>query len=110
MSMSFAWQIIQGEIKMRAFREVQANADFAMAKIAFGLRNGRDPSSFTVSEGILYQDGSALTTSQVRVVNLQFVSVSDAYKINLEIEYYNPANRPEYDAAVALETTVVPRY
>lgn len=109
-SLSFAWQIIQGEIKMRAFREVQANTDFAMTKIAFALRDGQDPSGFTVSSGILYQNGLALTTTQVRVVNLQFTSVSNAYKINLEIGYYNPTSRPEYEAAVALETTVVPRY
>ncbi|MBI4101604.1 MAG: hypothetical protein HY443_01395 [Candidatus Nealsonbacteria bacterium] len=110
LSLSFVWQIIQGEIKARVFQEVQDNADFAMRKIVFSLRSGQSPSIFTVSDGILYRNGVALTASRVRVSNLQFVPVSGAYKINLEIEYRNPSARPEYSAAVTLENTVVPRY
>ena len=36
---TFAWQIIQGNIKLSAYREVEQNANFAMEKIAFAIRN-----------------------------------------------------------------------
>jgi len=64
---------------------------------------------FNLANGILYQNGTALTSNQVRVTNLVFTSFANAYKINLSVEYYNLDNRIEYQALVDMETTVVPR-
>lgn len=111
LSSSFTWNIIQGETKTMAYREVQQNARFALEKISRVIRaGGQDPTTvFTVSNGILYQQGTPLTTDQVRVTNLQFTSIGTTYKINLSIEYNNPENRSEYQASIDLGSTAASR-
>lgn len=105
----FSFNILYGNIKTQAVRETQQNARFALEKITRSIRAGQDPSIFTVSDGILYQEGVALTTDQVRVTVLDFTSLDNSYRINIEVEYYNPDNRPEYKALVNMESTVLSR-
>lgn len=106
----FSWNIIQGDIKIMAYREVQQNIRFSMEKITRAIRAGQNPSAvFILNNGVIYQNGVALTTDQVRVIGLEFTNINNAYKINLSIEYYNPDNRIEYEASVNLETTSMPR-
>ena len=107
---NFSWNIIYSDIKATSYRETQQNARFAMEKITRATRDGQDVLVvFNLANGILYQNGTALTSDQVRVTNLVFTSFANAYKINLSVEYYNPDNRIEYQALVDMETTVVPR-
>ncbi|MDO8424636.1 MAG: prepilin-type N-terminal cleavage/methylation domain-containing protein [bacterium] len=108
-SSSFAWNMIRNDIKSASLREVQQNAWFSMEKITRAVRSGQNPSIFTLNAGVLYQNGVPLTTDQVRVTNLQFTSVSNTYKINLSVEYYNPGGRNEYQASMNLESTAMPR-
>ena len=103
---NFAWDIIQGSARATCYREVQQNARFAMEKTTRALRAGSDPSIFYVSEGILYQDGVALTTDQVKVTNFGITSIANTYKINLQVEYSNPGGRSEYKAEIDLNSTV----
>lgn len=106
----FAWNIIHGDVKAMVHREVQQNARFAMEKMTRAIRDGQDPTAvFTITDGILEQSGTALTTEQVRVTNLEFTPVDTSYKINISVEYYNPDNRSEYEASVDMETTALPR-
>lgn len=106
----FAWNIIHGDIKAMVYREVQQNARFAMEKMTRAIRDGQDPLViFTNIGGILYQNGIALTTDQIRVTNLSFTLIDNTYKINLSIAYYNPDNRPEYEASVDMESTALAR-
>jgi hypothetical protein len=107
---NFSWNIIYSDIKATSYREVQQNARFAMEKISQSIRDGQDPLIvFSLSNGLLYQNGIALTSDQVRVTNLAFTSLDNTYKINLSIEYYNPENRIEYQALVDMENTIVAR-
>ncbi len=103
---SFTWDIIWGGTKATCYREVQQNARFAMEKIIRALRAGSDPSIFYVSEDILYQDGVALTSDQVKVTNFTITSIANTYKINLEVGRINPWGRSEYEAVVGLNSTV----
>lgn len=105
----FAWNIIQSDTKAACYREVQQNGRFAMEKITRALRAGEAATIFSVSGGILYQNGVEMTTEQVSVSNLQFTLVSNTYKINLAIEYNNPEGGSEYEASIDLESTVSPR-
>ena len=106
----FSWNIIHSDIKTMAYREAQQNSRFAMEKITRAIRAGHNPLTvFTLNNGIIYQNGAALTTDQVRATGLGFTNINNAYKINLSIEYYNPDNRLEYEASVDLETTSMPR-
>ncbi|KPJ55096.1 hypothetical protein AMJ47_01050 [Parcubacteria bacterium DG_72] len=105
----FSFNILYGNIKAQAVRETQQNARFALEKITRSIRSGQDPSIFSVSDGILYQQGVALTTDQVRVTVLDFTSLNNSYRINIGVEYYNPDNRPEYRAFVNMESTVLSR-
>ena len=106
----FSWNIIHSDIKTMAYREAQQNARFVMEKITRAIRAGQNPLTvFTLNNGIIYQNGVALTTDQVRAIGLGFTNINNAYKINLSIEYYNPDNRLEYEASVDLETTSMPR-
>jgi len=102
---TFAWQIIQGNIKLGAYREVEQNANFAVEKIAFAIRNSSkivqperpgdetdylflrmpDPAKtltkFEVSDGKITmsegEDGPyPLTTDLVEVTNLKFTNLS----------------------------------
>ncbi|MDO8663474.1 MAG: prepilin-type N-terminal cleavage/methylation domain-containing protein [Candidatus Wildermuthbacteria bacterium] len=108
-SSSFAWNVIQGDTKTMAYREVQQNGRFVMEKITRAIRSGQNPSIFTVQNGIIYQSGAALTTDQVRVTDLRFTSIADTYRINLSIQYFNPAGRDEYSASIDLESTTAHR-
>lgn len=108
-SSGFTWDIVQNDIKSASLREVQQNAWFSMEKITRAVRAGQNPSIFTLANGVLSQNGVPLTTDQVRVTNLQFTSVSNTYKINLSVEYYNPGGRNEYQASMDLESTAMPR-
>lgn len=106
----FSWNIIQGDIKALAYREAQQNARFSMERITRTIRAGQDPLTvFNLNNGVIYQNGTALTTDQVKATNLEFTNIDNAYKINLSIEYYNPDNRPEYEAMINLESTAKPR-
>jgi len=106
---SFAFDIIEGSIKNSSFREVQQNARFAMDRVSYQLREGENPSIFSVTDEVLYENGIPLTTDQVKVVNFDIVSVADTYLIELEIEHLNPAERGEYRASVSFKSTVSPR-
>lgn len=106
----FAGNIIYGNAKNAVLREVQQNARFAMERIIQTIRSGQNPTtSFTVTDYTLYQETVPLTTSQVKVTNLQFSLISNTYKINLSIEYKNPSGRSEYTAQVNLESAAAPR-
>lgn len=108
-SFSFAWTIISNNIKSASLREVRHNAWFAMEKMSQAIEAGQSPSIFTVDSGILYQNGLPLTTDNVRVADLQFTLISNTYRINLNVEYYNPGGRNEYKASLNLESTASPR-
>lgn len=108
-SFSFAWTIISNNIKSASLREVRHNAWFAMEKMSQAIKAGQSPSIFTVDSGILYQNGLPLTTDNVRVADLQFTLISNTYRINLNVEYYNPGGRNEYKASLNLESTASPR-
>lgn len=102
---TFAWQIIQGNIKLSAYREVEQNANFAMEKIAKAIQNSskivqpEDPgdetdylflrmpdpaktlTEFKIFDGkITMSEGAAgpypLTTDRVEVTNLKFTNLS----------------------------------
>jgi len=102
---TFAWQIIQGNIKVEAYREVEQNANFAMEKITKAIRNSSkivepeepgdetdylflkmpDPAKtltkFKISDGkITMSEGKMspypLTTDRVEVTNLKFTNLS----------------------------------
>ena len=103
---NFAWDIIEGSNRVNYYREVQQNARFAMEKIVRIIRAGGDPSIFYVSEGTLYQDGIPLTTEQVKVVNFEFIDISNTYNINLEIEYNNLGSINGFGASINLNSTV----
>lgn len=106
----YTWSIIYGGVKTASYREVQQNARLAMEKITRAIRDGQDPTTvFTVTSNVLYENGTALTTDQVKVTNLQFTSSGSGYKTEITVEYNNLANRPEYDASVDLETTTLLR-
>lgn len=106
----FAWNIIYGNAKNAALREIQQNARFAMEKITQAIRAGQNPTTaFTVIDYTLYQGAVPLTTSQVKVTNLQFTLISNTYKINLSLEYKNPSGLTEYVAQLNLESTAAPR-
>jgi len=106
----FTWNVIYGNVKSQSVREAQQNARFAMLKITRAIRVGQNPTTvFTLNDGILYESGVALTTDRVRVTNLNFTSVTNGYKINIRVEYYNPANRNEYSALVDMESTTLLR-
>lgn len=55
------------------------------------------------------QDSIVLTTDNVEVNNLIFTKITtgdiSSIKIDLKIDYENPANRPEYQASATLEST-----
>lgn len=101
----FAWQIIQGNIKIGAYREIEQNANFAMEKITFAIKNAskivepdrpgvetdylflrmQDPAktltSFKIFDGkIKMTEGGRgpyfLTTDLVKVTNLKFTNLS----------------------------------
>ena len=102
---TFAWQIILGNIKVGAYREVEQNVSFAMEKITTAVRNSSkivepeepgeetdylflrmsDPSKtltkFKISDGkIIMSEGDKgpypLTTDLVQVTNLKFTNLS----------------------------------
>lgn len=102
----FAWNIIHGNAKASAHREVQQNGRFSMERIIRAIRKGEAITIFTVSDFVLYENGVALTTDQVRVNSLQFTSIANTYNINLDIEYNNSGLRPEYNASINLESAV----
>ena len=105
---NFGLNVVYGSVKAQAIRETQQNARFAMEKITRSIRQGLDPLSvFNVSAGVLYENGIALTTDRVRVTDLDFVLIDNSYKVSLEIEHYNPGNRPEYQALVNMESTAL---
>jgi len=106
LSSSFAWDIIQGNTKADSFREVQQNARFVMEKVSRSLREGSDPSIFTVTDGILYENEVPLTTEQVEVTEFRITPIENTYRINLTVEYNNISGRNEYEAESVLETTV----
>ncbi len=105
-AVNFGWEIIYGNVKAQAFREVQQNTRFAMEKISRALEDGQNPSIFTVTNNVLYQNTVALTADRVKVTNLQITSITNAYKINLTIEHINPNNLSQYEAFLNTETTV----
>lgn len=105
-AVSFSWEIIYGNIKSQALREVQQNGRFAMEKITKALRSDSEPNIFSVSDGILYQNNIPITTDQVKVTNLEITPIANTYKINLSIEYNNPSNRNEYEASIDLESAI----
>jgi len=104
---NFAWDIIKSDTKINCYREVQQNARFAMERVTQELRAGEDPKIFTVSEGVLYQEGIALTTNKVEVTVFDITSFVDTYKINLTVEYDSLEKSNEYKAMASLESTVV---
>ncbi len=106
LSSNFAWDIIQGNTKSNSFREVQQNSRFAIERVSRSLREGNDPGIFTVSEGILYENETPLTTEQVEVTNFRVSPIANTYKINLTVEYNNISGRNEYEAESTLESTV----
>lgn len=103
---NFAWDIIQGSTRVTCYREVQQNTRFAMEKTTRALRAGSDPGIFNVLDGVLYQDGVAITTDQVRVTNFGITFIADTYKIGLSVEHTNPGGRNECDTEIDLESTV----
>jgi len=103
---NFMWDIIQGGTINDCWREVQQNARFSMEEITRSLRAGEDPSVFSVEEGILYKNDIPLTSEQVRVSNFSITPISNSYQILLQVDYYNPSNRPEYYASVILNSAV----
>lgn len=105
-AVNFSWEIIYGNVKAQSWREVQQNTRFAMEKISQALENGQNPSIFTVTNNILYQNAVALTADRVKVTNLQITSITNAYKINLTIEHINPDNLNQYEAQLSTETSV----
>lgn len=108
-AVNFGWEIVYGNVKSQAIREVQQNARFSMEKITRALLSGELPITFSLSGGILYQDGLTLTNTRVKVTNFQITSIANTYKVNLTIEHVNPNNRSEYESSINLETTVSPR-
>ncbi len=106
----FAWNIIQGSIKTASYREIQQNGRLAIEKITRAIRAGQNPTTvFSVSDGVLYQDGIAVTTDQARVTGLQFTSINNTYRITIAIEYNNLSGRNEYDASLNLVSTASAR-
>lgn len=102
---TFAWQIIQGNIKLGALREVEQNANLAMEKIVTSIKNaskivkpeeGGDETDFLYltmqdldrtltkfkisNDKITIQVGEAkpypLTTDLVKITNLKFINLS----------------------------------
>lgn len=103
---TFAWQIIQGDIKVGAYREIEQNATFGMEKITAAIRNsskivqpndpgesgaflklniqkeaGETPVRFEISGGkLIMKEGDAapypLTADLVKVTNLKFTNLS----------------------------------
>jgi|GEM_PF-5216131 len=102
----FALDVIQGNTKVSSYREVQQNARFGLEKIVRALRAGYDPGNFYVSEGILFQQGIALTSDRVRVTNLTISSIANTYRINLSVEHVNFGQRNEYQDSINLNSTV----
>ena len=100
------------------FAEISAKVDFR-AKGGSGAANEIETTGhketgitnvvFTVASSVLYENGTVLTTDQVKVTNLQFISFGDGYKIEMTVEYNNLDNRSEYNASVDLETTTLSR-
>lgn len=107
LSSNFAWDIIKSDTKTNCYREVQQNARFALERITHELRAGQDPSIFSVSNGVLYQQGIALTTDRVLVTDFDISSYVDTYKITLTVEYDSLGKSKEYEAMTSLESTVV---
>lgn len=104
-AVTFAWQIVQGNIKLGALREVEQNANFAMEKITRAIRNSskivqpndpgensswlelnmqdaaKTPTRFEISEEkITMKEGNGspmeLTTDLVKVTNLKFTNLA----------------------------------
>jgi len=103
---SFMWDIIQGNTVNDCWRETQQNARQAMEEIVRQLRKGSDPSIFKVDNGVLYENDTALTTNQVKIVDFSIAPVANTYRIHLKADYYNPNNEPEYRASVVLDSAV----
>ncbi len=101
----FAWQIIQGNIKISTYREVEQNINFAMEKITFAIRNSskivqpntpgesssllelnmqdpfKTPTRIEVSnQKLIIKEGGngpySLTSDLVKVTNLKFTNLS----------------------------------
>ena len=106
-AVNFSWEIIYGNIKSQSLREVQQNGRFALEKVIRGLRAGNKPETFSVSDGVLYQEGIALTADQVKVTSFTIDSIANTYRVKLSIEHLNPGARNEYEANIDLESTVV---
>jgi len=107
---NFSWNILYGNIKTQTIRETQQNARFAMEKISRTIRAGQDPAAvFTLSGGILLENGVALTSDRVRITNLSFASITNGYRIALTTEYYNPQGRQEYQSTINLQNTALKR-
>ena len=104
--LNFSWQVVYGNIKLRASREVSYNASFALEKIIKEIKLYNNPESFYVSDGTLYKDSIPLTTDQVEVTDFKITSLANSYLIELAVSYKNPEGRKEYDSELNLKSSV----
>ena len=99
-----------GKAKLMAIEEVSQNARFAMERVARVVRDGQDSSIFTLSNGVLLQNGTPITSSKVTVTNFQISDISypntpGTKRIQMTIKLTNPENRQEYNFEKTFYTT-----
>lgn len=111
---SIALNVFFGKAKLMAIEEVSQNARFTMEKIAQAVRDGQDTSIFTLSGGVILQNGMAITSDEVAVTNFQISDISypaapGAKRIQMTVKSANPENRQEYNFERTFYTTAVVR-
>lgn len=130
---SFLLWSIQSNNKAKVMRETLDNARRAMEIMTYEIKGAKSisPTSTATYLSLEKKDGSyidvyldettlyrkeeskdpiALTSNKVEVNNLEFTYIATAtttpsVQISLTVNYKNPANRPEYQAAVNLKST-----
>jgi len=107
LSTGFAWDIIQGNFRVNCYREIQQNARFALEVVNRDLKSGKEPSIFSVSNGILHKNGIALTTEKVVVTNFSVSPLADTYNIRLVVRDRNQGFGIWCDDELSLESTVL---
>lgn len=124
-------EILQGRIQVTAMESVGSNSRFLLQKMTYDIRNATSAEIvdqnlvletddgpieyFLDSEDnrVKYEQDSTvgvLTSGTVEVTDLTFtIPEEDLVKIELELNFYNPEERPQYEMQRRFTTTEIVR-
>lgn len=120
-------EVLQGRIQVTAMESVGSNSRFVIQKITYDIRNATGASVVdqnlvletddgpveyfldTEDNRVKYQKGEyvgVLTSGMVEVTQLNFnIPEENLVKIELELNFYNPDNQPQYEMKRKFITT-----